>query len=112
MERGIVAKQHNELFRAKSWDITSLQHKFNSIANMTSPTGDPNILGYVLVGKDVMQAIEIKMESEDVAQGDLGIADFEYEARTEDRSNLLDESRRTRRSYNMIFRNTAISTPA
>jgi hypothetical protein len=26
--------------------------KFNWIANMTPPTGDPNILGYVSVAKD------------------------------------------------------------
>jgi hypothetical protein len=49
-----------------SWDVTSLQHKFNSIANMTSPTGDPKVFRYVLVAKDVMRVIKKKMESEEI----------------------------------------------
>jgi hypothetical protein len=47
---------------------------------MTPPTGDPNIPGYVLVTKDVMQTIEIKMDSGKIGHGDLGIegmAEFE-----------------------------------
>jgi hypothetical protein len=38
MEWGIMAKWHKELCVAKNWAITSLQHKFNLIANMTPPT--------------------------------------------------------------------------
>jgi hypothetical protein len=46
MEWGVVAKHHKELFGAKNQHIISLQHiKFNLIANMTPPTGNPNILG-------------------------------------------------------------------
>jgi hypothetical protein len=73
MEWGVVTECHKELFGAKNQHITSLQCKFNSFANMTPPTGDPNILGYVLVAKEVMQAIEIKRDSGGKDHGDLGI---------------------------------------
>ncbi len=64
------------------------------IANITPPTGDPNILGYVLVAKDMMRAIEIKMDSGEIGHGDLGIermAEFEEDTQGEDGNNLLDE---------------------
>lgn len=57
-----VAKWHKELFGARNQNFTSLQHKFNAIANMTPPTGDPNILGSVLLDKDAMWKIEIRMD--------------------------------------------------
>ncbi len=82
-------------FGAKNRDVTSLQHKFISIANITLPTGDPNIPGYVLLAKDVMRAIEIKMDSGEIGNGDLrseGMAEFEEDTRGEDGSNLLEES--------------------
>jgi hypothetical protein len=73
MEWGIVAEQHKEVFGANNWDLIFLRPKFSSIANMTPPTGNPNILGYVLVAKHVMQAIEIKMDSREITQGHLRI---------------------------------------
>jgi hypothetical protein len=40
---------------------------------MTPPTGDPKIPGYILVAKNMMWAIEIKMDSGEIGRGDLGI---------------------------------------
>jgi hypothetical protein len=60
---------------------------FNSIDNMTPPTGDPNIPGYILVAKDMMLMIEIKMDSGEIGHGNLGIegmAEFEEDAQGED----------------------------
>jgi hypothetical protein len=47
-----------------------------------------------LLAKDVMQAIEIKMDSGEIGNGDLrteGMAEFEEDTRGEDGSNLLEE---------------------
>jgi hypothetical protein len=55
---------------------------------MTPPTGDPN---NVLVAKDVIRAIEIKMDSGEIGHGDLGfeeMAEFEEDTQGEDGSNL------------------------
>jgi hypothetical protein len=73
MDWGVVAEHHKELFGAKNRDVTSLWCKFNSITNMTPPTGDPKIPGYILVAKNMMWAIEIKMDSGEIGRGDLGI---------------------------------------
>jgi len=73
LEWGVVAERHQELFGAKNWDIMSLQHQFNARANTVPPTGDPNIPAYIQSVKDIMQAIEVRMDSGDVVAGDLGI---------------------------------------
>ncbi len=82
LEWGVVAERHRELFGAKNCNVTSLRHKFNAIANTVPPTGDPNIPAYIQLAKDIMWAIEVRMDSGDVVAGDLGIDgvdDFEEE---------------------------------
>jgi hypothetical protein len=67
------AERHCELFGAKNCDVMSLWHKFNAIANRVPPTSDPNIPAYIQLARDIMQAIEVRMDSGDVVAGDLGI---------------------------------------
>jgi len=93
-----VAERHRELFGAKNHDVKSLWCKFNAIANMVPPTGDPNIPAYIQLAKDIMRAIKVRMDSGDVVAGDLGIEgvdDFEEEeeepAAGDDANNLLEE---------------------
>jgi hypothetical protein len=51
LEWDVVAERHHELFGAKNHDVTSLQHKFNTIANTVPPTGDPNIPAYIQLAR-------------------------------------------------------------
>jgi hypothetical protein len=93
-----VAERHRELFGAKNHDVKSLWCKFNAIANMVPPTGDPNIPAYIQLAKDIMRAIKVRMDSGDVVAGDLGIDvvdDFDEEEEEppagEENNNLLEE---------------------
>jgi hypothetical protein len=73
LEWSVVANWHWEIFVARNHDVTLLQHKFNSMANMVPLTGDPNIPPYIQLAKDVMWAIKIWINSGDVGDGYLGI---------------------------------------
>jgi hypothetical protein len=93
-----MAERHRELFGAKNHDVTSLRHKFNAIANMVPPTGDPNNPAQIQLVKDIMWAIEVRMDSGDVvprALGIEGVDDFEEEEEEqpagEEANNLLDD---------------------
>jgi len=95
MEWGIVVERHKELYGAKNRDMTSLRRKFNSIANTTAPTGDPNIPENVSLAKDVMRAIEIKIVSGEISHNDLGIdGEFDEENADVDGNHLLDDLQR------------------
>jgi len=98
LEWGVVVERHRELFGAKNRDVMSLRRKFNAISNTVHPTGDPNVPAYIQLAKDIMRAIEVRMDSGDVVAGDLGIDgvdDFSEEEEEppagEENNNLLEE---------------------
>ncbi len=54
-------------------DVLSLQCKLNAIAHMSHPTGDPNIPAFVSNAKDIVQEIEIRLDSTTLHHMTLGL---------------------------------------
>jgi len=92
IEWGMVVDRHRVAFPNRNRDMISLRRKFNAIANMTPPTGDPEVPAYIQKAKDIQRAIEVKMDSGPVTMNDVGIEEPPSEAGADGLDDGLDDA--------------------